>query len=251
MAWWVPLAIIAASALAKNKANTDALKRQENIRGAMERFQRTKAAETEAATEQLIQKQTPQARQDELAQLEADRSRSMSETVASATPAPATIAGNLSPEYQKSQESAANSVAARTKRAIEQLSAMGAPGEQQQKFGLRHGRAAGVVDASNIASARVGDRYMEDIDNVRPDGFLSLAGDIGMAYGAGMLGGGAGTAAAAGAAGGTGITPGTAGEGLQMGGGLGLRPNGLRLGSSDMLGIKPKLERGFSIWKAG
>lgn len=245
----ISIAIIAGSALLKHQADRQAQNRQESIRRAMEAFQLSKSRESQAATEALLEKQTPKAREDELAQLTADRARSMRETVESAAPAPTVIAGNLSADYERSQEAAANSVAERTRRAIQQMAAMGAPGEQQQKFGIRHGRAAGVVDASNSASERVGGAYMNDISNVRPNPFLTLASEIGQGVGMGMMFGGAGGAAEAG---GTGVTAGTAGEGLRAGTG----EAGLRVGGAQ--GIRPRLRFAFdslqnpySVWGGG
>jgi hypothetical protein len=59
---------------------------------------------------------------------------------------------------------------------------MGAPGEQGVASGIRFGRTAGNVDANNIAIGNVGDAYMRDINNVKPNPLLSLAGDAGHGY---------------------------------------------------------------------
>jgi len=183
------LAILAASAFMKMQANEDAAGQREALRRQMETYQKSKARETEAATETLLQKQTPKARAEELMQVTQDREQSLKGTVgaAQAFDAPQ-IAGKLSGDYESTQEANAARIAERTRRAIEQLSSIGAPGEQQQRFGLRFGRAAGTVDAANRASENVGRGYMTDISNVVPDPFLSLAGDVGMAVGGSMAG---------------------------------------------------------------
>jgi hypothetical protein len=122
-------------------------------------------------------------------------------------------------------------VAARTKKAIEQLGLMGAPGEQGIASGIRFGRAAGDVDAGNAAIANVGAGYMRDISNVRPNPWLSMAGDIGMGVGGGMLGGAGGAGA---------TTAGNADWGsLDAGPGAYTQPQS---------SLRGRLSRAFSLW---
>ena len=193
------LIILAASAAVKHANDQEAIRRQENIRRAMEAYQMGKARQTEAATEELLKKETPEERKTELTQVTGDREQSLRDTVgaAQAFDAPAT-AGKLSDDYRAAQEKEATTIADRTRRAIQQLATMGAPGEQRQKHQMRFSKAAGEVDAANIASENVGRAYMTDINNVRPNPFLNLASQVGMAVGGGMMGSG-GTAAAGGA----------------------------------------------------
>jgi hypothetical protein len=244
---WVPLAIMAASAALNYQNNRAAQKRQESLRRAMETYQRQKAREQEGAVEKLIERQTPQAREEELASLTADHRRSMQDTVEAATPVQNVIAGNLSPEYGRSQERAASVNAEKLKRAIEQLSTMGAPGAQRHQHGIRFGRAAGDVDAARLASGRVGEAYMTDINNVRPDPFKAMLSQIGMGVGMGMMGMPAGGAEAAAAGGSTGITTNAAGaSGLRIGAGApGLNAPGFPSGG---LGLRPRLDHAFSLW---
>lgn len=198
---WESLLILAASALAKYQNDRAAQKRQEGIRSAMEAYQRSKAREGEAATEELIAKQTPDQRAAELANVTTDREKSLRDTVgaAQAFNAPAT-AGKVSADLKAVDEANANRIAERTRRAIEQLAVMGAPGEQKLAADIRYGRAAGEVDAVNRASDRVGSAFMTDIKNVRPNPYIDLASQIGMGVGTGMLASGAGAAAAGGGA---------------------------------------------------
>lgn len=190
---WQALALIAASALLKNQANEDAADRRRAIQRSMESYQRTKARDVENATESLLKKQTPEARGHEMQAITADRADSLRDTVgaAQAFDAPG-IAGKLSSDYERAQEAAADSIANRTKRAIAQLATMGAPGEAQLAHQLRFGRAAGEVDAANIASDAVGRRYSQDIANVTVDPFMTMLSDAGMAVGTGSIAGGAG-----------------------------------------------------------
>lgn len=235
------LAVLAGSALLKHQVNRQAQKRQDRLRGSMEAYQRSKSADSMAATEALLQKQTPQARDEEMQAVTDARAGSLRDTVgaAQAFDAPQ-IAGNLSPEYTRAQEAAADSVSARTKRAIEQLATMGAPGEQALKSGIRFGQTAGEVDAANNASAAVGRGYLTDIDNVRPDPLLSMVGDIGMAVGSGMI---AAPAAAAPASAGSGITSGASANGLRIGAAPGIRPGAV--------GFQPRLSNAFSLFGRG
>jgi len=188
---WPQLLVLAASAFLKYQNDRAAQKRQKNFANAMEAFQRKRSGESMAATEDMLKKQTPEARGAELADVTAAREQSLRDTVgaAQAFDAPET-AGKKGADYRAAQEQEATSIAERTRRAIEQLAAMGAPGEQRQKHQLRFGRAAGVVDASNTASDAVGRRYMTDIQNVRPNPFIDLVSQIGMAYGTSGVSGG-------------------------------------------------------------
>jgi len=193
---WPQLLILAASAFLKYQNEKQADNRRRSFQSAMEALQREKSKEGVAATEELLTKQTPKARGDELSQLTTDREQSLRQTVgaAQAFDAPGTT-GKLSEDYRGGAAENANRIAERTRRAIEQLSAMGAPGEQRQKHQLRFGKAAGTVDASNRAIDSIGRGYMTDIGNVKPNPFVNLLADVGMGYATA----GAGGAAAAGA----------------------------------------------------
>lgn len=181
--------------LAKYAATADAQKRQQRLQDAMRSYQLQQAAGNEAAIKGLIDQQTPAARGAELQSIQGSRATTMQAGVDAARSAAPTsvVAGATSPDYQKASAVAADTVANRTKRAIQQLSVMGAPGEQAQQYGLRFGRAAGTVDAGNTAIGNVGNAYVNAIKNTVPDPMLSLAGDGLMAYGSGGAAGGAST----------------------------------------------------------
>lgn len=158
-------------------AQVQAENKRARLLQAMRSYQIGQAAKGQAATENLLTQQTPAARAAELSTITADRAKSIGDTVASVqTSNPAPIAGKLSGDYQRSQQAAADTVAERTRRAIEQLSSMGAPGEQSLKSGVRFGRAAGVVDASNSAIGSVGRAYMGDMNNTVANPGLTLLG---------------------------------------------------------------------------
>lgn len=232
--------ILAASAAAKHVNDQEAIRRQEQIRRAMEAYQKGKSRESEAATEEVLKKQAPEERETELAQVTADRTQSLRDTVgaAQAFDAPAT-AGKLSADYRAAQEKEAGTIAERTRRAIQQLATMGAPGEQGQKHQLRFSKAAGVVDASNIASQKVGRAYINDINSVKPNPFIDLASQVGMAVGGGMIGGPQGAA------------------GSSMASGMGADSSGHytyedSVGNQQRTAVpyqrRQQLNRGFSLW---
>lgn len=182
------LVILAGSQFLKYQADADARDRRDSIRRAMEAYQRTKTRESQAATEGLLARETPKARGEELQQLTDDRARSMRDSVGAAQAFDvAPIAGKHSTDYAAARQAEAERVAERTRRAIEQLAAMGAPGEQNFKNGLRFGRAATTVDSANDAMDRVGRAYLTDIENVRADPMLSMLGNAGTAIGSSML----------------------------------------------------------------
>lgn len=228
------LALIAASAGLNYLNNQAAQKRRDQIRGSMEQYQRMKAAETQAATEKLLEQQTPEARSTELAKVTDERARSMQDTVKAAQATEAEpIAGKMSADFKAADARSADTVAARTKRAIEQLSTMGAPGEQGQRFNIRFGRAAGNVDAANRAAGYVGNAAMTDIGNVQPNPFIGLLSQVGMGVGTGMA-----AAPAAGIA--------TSAQPNQI------SPNNANWGSLDdgpaAYNTRARLNRGFSLW---
>lgn len=184
---------------AKHMANKEAARRQNSLQQVMQNYQRSKAQENESAINQLVNQQTPAARKTELQNIDTSRQQSMGATVDAARAAsPVTQpAGAVGGDYSNASQAAAMRVADRTKKAIEQLGTMGAPGEQAISSGVRFGRAAGNVDANNAAIGNVGSGYMRDINLVRPNQTLSLLGDIGLAVGGGALGGMGGAAAGA------------------------------------------------------
>jgi hypothetical protein len=114
---------------------------------------------------------------------------------ARAVAAPQTVAGRISDDYTQRTALNESMLSDRLRRAIDQLSVIGAPGEMGLRDARRFGVAGGEVDASNVAARNVGDAYMRGIDLQRPNGNLMLAGEImkgiGMAYGMGGFGAGA------------------------------------------------------------
>lgn len=173
--------------LAKYAATADAQKRQAKLQDAMRAYQQNQAAANEQAIGALVNQQTPAARGAELQNIQGSRANSMQagvDAARSAAPATVVAGASASPDYQKASAVAADTVANRTKRAIQQMSIMGAPGEQAQQFGLRFGRAAGSVDAGNTAIGNVGNAYLNAIKNTVPDPMLSMAGDGAMAMSA-------------------------------------------------------------------
>lgn len=172
-------------ALMKYGADAQATQRQQHLNNAMLAYQRSMAQNNTAAIGELTAKQTPAARQTELQGIQAARLGSATQAVNTVQPAAPTSVPGASPDYQKAQAAAADTVANRTKRAIEQMSVMGAPGEAGLASGIRFGRAAGKVDAGNQAISNVGNAYLTSIGNTVPNPGLSMGGSALMAYGSG------------------------------------------------------------------
>jgi hypothetical protein len=232
------LVLLAASAALKYANETQAQKRQAKLLDAMRAYQNIKSAEGLAATEQLLAKQTPEARGTELGQVTAAREQSLRDTVGAAQAFEAgPAAGRQSGDFQAAQEREASSVAERTRRAIEHLAAMGAPGEQKFQHQLRFSKAAGAVDAANSASENVGRAYRTSIAATRPDPFADMLSSVGMAVGSGIMGG---TSAGE-------PTAGAAGTGATADGGAGKATTA----SSSRAAIaarSARMNRGFSLW---
>lgn len=174
-------------------ADAQAQAKREKLLNAMRAYQVGQTGATRGAIEGLIAAETPQARATDLANKIAERSDSLQKSVDSVqTTNPAPIAGKVSEDYKGSQAAAASRVADRTKRAIEQLSVMGAPGEDRLASGIRYGRAAGVVDAANSAIGNVGNAYMTHMNNTVPNPGMKLVGGALASYGAAKMGAGTG-----------------------------------------------------------
>ncbi len=236
------LLIIAGSAFMKYQADQEVADRRETFRRSMEAYQRSRTRDSQAATEQLLTKQTPQARGEELNQITADREQSLRDTVgaAQAFDAPP-IAGKLSKDYETTGLAESDRIAERTRRAITQLAGMGAPEEQEHAFGRRFGVAASRVDAANSAIDNVTSGYATDIEGVRPDPFLGMVSGIGMNVGAGMLGR-AGAEAASNAALDAGVNN---GQGYEDAAGNLYDPG---VTTRQDARIQRGLRRGFSLW---
>lgn len=181
MAAFLPLLIgLAAQQVATQQAED----RQKKLLEAMEAYQSGKAQKSEAAINEMIASQRPEKRTEDLNASIAARAASLDsavENVRSTNPAP--IAGKLSADYQQSQEASARTIDERTRRAIEQLSVMGAPGERAANTAIKFGKTATDVDAANAAIRNVGAAYRTSIGNTRPNPYLLAAGSALSAYG--------------------------------------------------------------------
>jgi hypothetical protein len=136
----------------------------------------------------MLDKSGPEQRLAETQTLEAARAAGMEKSVESMSQfVPLATAGKPNEDRTKATGAAASTVAERTRRAIEQLSQMGAPGEQGVSQGKRFGQAAGVVSGTNSAIQNVGNAYRTDIGNVQADPTTMLSGDVLSAVGLGGM----------------------------------------------------------------
>jgi hypothetical protein len=193
--------IAIAGLVVKNQAEKQAGRRRNKINDTMEAYQRGKAQKGQEAISQMLDKSGPEQRLAETQKLEGERTAGMEKSVESMSQfAPLATAGKPNEDRTKATGAAASTVAERTRRAIEQLSQMGAPGEQGVSQGKRFGQAAGVVSGANSAIENVGNAYRTDIGNVQADPIATLLGGVMTGVGiGGMAGGNFGGAAAGGA----------------------------------------------------
>lgn len=181
---------LAAGTVINHKAEQDAADRRRRLQQAMEAYQMIQAGKSRAASEKVIETQTPDRRAADMAAAEAARSDDLNSTVDRVKVFDASpIAGNVSTDYREAQAAAAERVAERTRRAIEQMATIGAPEEVGLQHRLRLGRASGEVDAANKASANVGNAYLQEINNTLPDWRRKLMGNTFLAVGSSGLGG--------------------------------------------------------------
>jgi hypothetical protein len=186
-----PFVVLLASAAAKRINDRNAERRQEEIANAMRAYNLIQAQKSQAATEELLGQQTPEKRAAEMEQSVASRAASMGESVKAAKASDVTaLNAKPSEARQQSQDRAADTLANRTKRAIENLSVMSAPGDVNQAFGFRAGRAAGTIDSANRAIGRYSRASINDINSVRANPWVDMAASAGMAYGSSGLAGG-------------------------------------------------------------
>jgi hypothetical protein len=186
----IPIALALGGALLGGKAERDADKRRRQIADTLEAYTMGRARESRLASEGLVNTMTPELRQQDVAAKEEANRASMQSTVDAARSAyvPQPLAGKVSDEYRGAGERAAASTAERTRRAIEQLSQAGAPGDTGHDFGIRFGRAAGDVDAARDASQYVGGAYARDVASVMPSWKQKLASQLLFGLGGGLLG---------------------------------------------------------------
>ena len=227
----------------KSDANDAATNRKRQFSDAIQAYQTGKAKESQAATDLYLKSQTPDARGTELNQVTDLGKDSLTKSVgaAQAFDAPATAAATGG-NYERASEAAADRVATRTKKAIEQLAAMRAPGEQKIRQGIRYGVTAGKVDSANKASAAAGAAGSSDINSVVPNGDDLMLADI-----VSGVGGGVGKAM---------NTP-TLGDGSVIWTGAG-EPGGADIADAALVGknirkplsIAERLKSGLSLWGA-
>jgi hypothetical protein len=176
----ITIALIAGGTALQGYAQNKAQKKQESLADQMALFQSKKAGEGRESIERFLKGVTPEARRAEAEGVRTELERGLGESVgtASAFEKPENFAGKISPEYAAVRATGQGRTDERLKRAMAQLSAINTPGQQALAESMRYGRSAGDVDAANAASQNVGRSYLQAIDQVRPDPFLTMVGQI-------------------------------------------------------------------------
>lgn len=186
-----PILIFALSAAAKAANEQQALRRKQKLNEAMAAYQRGQAGRQSQALNTYLAGQTPGARGAELDRIALERAGSAQQTVDAVQASnPTAISAKPSADFQKSQDAAAQLVSDRTRRAIQALSVMGAPGEQAVSQGIRFGKAAGVTSGTNSAMDSVGRAFGREMENTVPNPWVDKMAQIGMAYGLANAGSG-------------------------------------------------------------
>lgn len=169
-----------ASTLLQGAAQSSAARRQKNIVDAMSAYRSQKAGEGQQAINNFLQTIQPGAKDAERTQVQDELRTGLDNSVGAVQKfqAPQQIAGKVSDDFDARTASNNATVSDRIKRAVDQLSIIGAPAEQGMREARRYGVTAGEVDATNSAANNVGARYQDALQTVRPDPFLSLASQL-------------------------------------------------------------------------
>jgi competence protein ComGC len=183
---WPQVIALAVSTVANHMAQKGKQDRQDALASQMNAYNMKKSDETTAAINQFLGKIDPAQREAALNEEQNKiRDNINAQIGASAAYAPPTgFAGKPNAEFAGRVDSNTAAAADRTKRIVQALSVIGAPGQRSLQQGRDLGLAAGEVDGANGAMNRVGNRFMAGINSQKPDAGWSLLGQI--AQGAGM-----------------------------------------------------------------
>lgn len=211
------IAMMAGSTIMQGMAQRSAEKRQKSLSDAMTVYRMQKAGESQEQISKFLETIQPGAKEGERAQVIDELSQGLSDSVGAVRKfeAPQQIAGKVSDDYLNRRASNDASTGETIKRAIEQLSVIGAPGQTDMREARRYGQAATGVQSANQAANNVSGYYQQAIGNVRPDPFLSLGSQVAAGLGMASAMGGLGKKPAPAPTGGALLfSPGTANYGL-------------------------------------
>lgn len=188
MAWWVPYAMMAVSAVAQGAAQNKADKRKQSLADQMGVFRSKKAEEGRAAIERFLKGVEPEARQEQTGKIQAELEQGLKESIGEtmAFEKPDNFAGKVTDDYRRVRAAGQQRTDERLRRAIEQLKVIGTPRERAFQDAFRYGNAAREVGATTGASERVSREYARAIDQVQQDRFLSIASQLAQGLGMGM-----------------------------------------------------------------
>ena len=180
MAAMLPYILAIGGSLIEQASNRDVSDRQKKIIEAMRQYQTGKALQGEAAISKYLPTIAPDALAKERAASTDELAQGLKKSVDTtrAYETPQNFAGKVSESYKQRAASDTASVNDRISRAIQQLSVIGSPENQQQQIATRFGRTAGDVDSANTAIRNVVPAYEGAIGRVRPnywDTFFSQA----------------------------------------------------------------------------
>lgn len=160
------------------KADRDALKKRSRLTDQMMAYRREQSKKTMDEANRFIGEMDPRRRDVETSRAEDELRGSMGDTVNRLQAFNLPTRADAGSDYDRVSATAADRVAGRTRRLIEQLAIAGAPSETSFDHRMRFGRTAGAIDAANLASQNVSDAYQMDISNVMPNWKQKLVGSL-------------------------------------------------------------------------
>lgn len=187
---WPQIALAVASAALQYKSSQDQQRKQQDLADQMTQYRLSKSREGEAATNKFLASQQPEARAATNTAAEQAIAQGLNTSIgtAQAFEKPQNFAGKVTSDYTNRAASNEADLGNRLKTLIGNLSVIGAPAQRDFNTSLKFGDAVGSVGAANTAANNVGARYSTAIDNVQPDPYLDLAGQIAQGIGVGIAG---------------------------------------------------------------
>lgn len=176
------------SAALQSRAAEKQAKRQQELADQMNSYRLMKAREGEAATTKFLDTEAPEQRAVEMSATQGALASNLEKSVGAqqAFETPQNFAGKVSEGYGQRVASNEAATSDRLKRSIQQLAAIGAPGQRDLTRSLRLGEAAGGVGSANSAAGNVSNSYLTGINNTGADPFLMLASQLAAGAGRGV-----------------------------------------------------------------
>lgn len=185
---WTDVGLTAGGSVVSALADREALKKKQRLADALAQMQRAKAGETMAASQKFIGTLAPERRMAALDQGKNELGARLNEGIgaARAFEAPENFAGKVSDDYRRVRGDAGARADERLQRAVSQLSSIGGADIAALSRNLQFNESGRDINATKGEMDNIGGAYTGAISGVRPDPFLSIAGQL--MRGAGLAG---------------------------------------------------------------